>query len=459
MTKQGSPRHWSMHMYDAVIEFIDDNIERSIDSLKELCRIPTVAAKGQGLEETAELVSKMLEDAGLETQLHKTSGAPVVTAIFDVGAKRTLMFYDHYDVQPAEPLDLWDSEPFEPEARNGRLYGRGVADNKGDTVSRIWTIKAFTETKTDLPVNIKFVVEGEEEIGSLHLPEFTKKNTEFLKADGGIWEFGGAGIDGVQEAWLGLKGVFFVELEVERLNKDVHSSTACILPSAAYRLVWALASLKDENDKILIEGFYDDAKPLSAAELDAIKKIDMHEQMWKTEYGLDEYLMSLSGDALKEAYYNAPTCNICGLTSGYQGKGSMTVLPAKASVKIDFRLVEDMGPNDIHRKLRLHLDRRGFTDVKISYSEGYPAAKTPVDHPFVEIVAKANQKVFGDLRIQVTSPGSGPLYLFKEHVPMVSIGCGDSKSSVHSPNESIILENYRKSMHRLVYVIDEMGRW
>lgn len=446
-------------MYDAVTNFIDNNLDNSIEALKTLCRIPSVAAKNEGLYEASELVEKMLKEVGLETEIHQTSGAPVVTGWRDVGAKRTLLFYDHYDVQPAEPFDLWESPPFEPETRNGRLYGRGVADNKGDTTSRIWTLKAFKETCTDLPVNIKFVIEGEEEIGSVHLPEYIEKNTHFITADGGIWEFGGAGIDGRQEAWLGLKGIFYVELEVERLSRDVHSSTACVLPSAASRLVWALNSLKDETSRILIEGFYDGIKPLTDSELDAIKKIDMHEDKLKNVYGIEEFLNGLTGDELKKAYYGEPTCNICGLTSGYQGKGSMTVLPAKASSKIDFRLVEGMHPDEIHKKLRKHLDTKGFTDVKIPYLEGYPAAKTPIDHPFVKIVETANKRVFGDMVIHPTSPGSGPLYLFNKYVPMVSIGCGDYESKAHSPNESIVIENYRKAMHRIVAVMDEMSKW
>lgn len=446
-------------MYESVTNFIDNTLNKSIDALKTICRIPSVAAKNEGLEQTAKVVQNMLKDVGLETEIHPTSGAPVVTGWLDVGAKRTLLFYDHYDVQPAEPFDLWDSPPFEPEIRDGRLFGRGVADNKGDTISRIWTLKAFKETGTDLPVNIKFVIEGEEEIGSVNLPEYTEKNTDFITADGGIWEFGGAGIHGKQEAWLGLKGIFFIELEVERLSRDVHSSTACVLPSAASRLVWALNSLKDEASNILIEGFYDGIKPLSEPELETIKKIDMNEEQLKKVFGIEGYLNGLTGDALKKAYYGDPTCNICGLTSGYQGKGSMTVLPAKASCKIDFRLVEGMHPDDIHKKLRKHLDDKGFSDVKIPYLEGYPAAKTPVDHPFVKIVEAANQRVFGDMVIHPTSPGSGPLYLFNKHVPMVSIGCGDYESKAHSPNESIVVENYRKAMHRIVAVMDEMSKW
>lgn len=446
-------------MYKTVINFIDENLEYSLEALKSLCQIPSVAAKNEGLDEASSLVENMLKDAGLETRINPTSGAPVVTGWLDVGAKRTLLFYDHYDVQPAEPFNLWESPPFEPEIRNGRIYGRGVADNKGDIISRIFALKAFKETQTVLPVNVKFVIEGEEEIGSVHLPEYTQKNTDFISADGGIWEFGGAGVDGRQEAWLGLKGIFYVELEIERLARDVHSSTACVLPSAASRLVWALNSLKDESSHILIDGFYENIKPLSELELEAIKNIDLHEEPLKKIYGIEEYLNNLSGEELKKAYYGDPTCNICGLTSGYQGKGSMTVLPAKASCKVDFRLVEGMHPDDIHKKLRKHLDGHGFTDIKISYFEGYPAAKTAIDHPFVKVIVIANKRVFGDLVIHPTSPGSGPLYLFNRYVPMVSIGCSDYDSKGHSPNESIVVENFRKAMHRIVAVMDEMSKW
>ncbi|MFW9909963.1 MAG: M20/M25/M40 family metallo-hydrolase [Candidatus Thorarchaeota archaeon] len=447
-------------MLEEVNNYLDRNLERSLADLYEILRIPSVAAKGEHMDEAAKWVADKLEKVGFETVLHPTSGQPVVTGHLDMGAKRTLMFYDHYDVQPAEPFELWDSPPFEPSQRDGRLYARGVADNKGDTVSRIWVLKAFMDTGTPLPVNIKFIVEGEEEIGSPRMPEFTKKNKDFMKADGGIWEFGGAGIDGRQEAWLGLKGLLYVQLEVEKLKMDAHSAYACFLPSASYRLVWALNSLKDANGRILIDGFYDDQMNLTDSELQAISKIDMHEELTKSHYGVATYLNNLSGSRLKEAYYNAPTCNIAGIGAGWQGMGSKTVLPAKAFAKVDFRLVASMDPQDILNKLRSHLDKHGFTDIKIAWSDGYPAAKTPIDHPFIGIANRANQLVFGqELVIHPTNPGSGPLYLFVEHVPMVSIGCGDFASRAHSPNESIVIDNYRLAMHRIATVIEEMSLW
>jgi len=448
-----------IQMISEVLTFLDENGERALADLKKIAGIPSVAAQNEGISECSEMVFGMLRDINLEAQLHTTSGSPVVTGLYDAGASRTLMFYNHYDVQPAEPLDLWESPPFNPEVRGERIFGRGVADNKGDLISRIWAVKAFLETETEIPVNIKFVVEGEEEIGSVNLQDFTSKNQEFLKADGGIWEFGGSDYDGVQQAWLGLKGIFYVQLEVEKLSRNVHSSMGGVLPSAPQRLVDALNSLKDSENRILIEGFYDDVQPLSEADWEAIDQIDLHEEDMKNEFGISEFQNGLSGRDLKAAVYGAPSSSICGLTSGYQGAGSMTVLPGKASAKVDFRLVENMDPLDIGDKLRRHLDNRGFTDVKIAWSEGYAAAKTPIDHPFLDVVRRANEKIFGDLRVHPTSSGSGPLYLFKDHVPMVSIGVGDVESRAHSPNESIKVENFFKGMNRIALIIDEMSRW
>lgn len=447
-------------MLKDVLDYIDENADNIIRDIKRLCQIPSLAAKNEGLFEAAQLVRTMLVRSGVEARLYPTKGAPVLTAQRNVGAKRTLLFYDHYDVQPAEPLHEWESSPFDLEEREGRIYGRGVADNKGDIVSRIWVLRAFQKTATPLPVNVKFLIEGEEEISSPHLPDFIQTNTDFLKADGGIWEFGSATPDGTQEAWLGLKGILYVQLEVDLLSHDAHSSTACILPAAPYRLVWALNSLKDQLEHVQIEGFYDDVKPLTKVEKKAIDKVDLREEQKLEYYGLEGFVRGLTGADLKEAYYNAPTCNICGLISGYQGDGSMTVLPAKATAKVDFRLVEEQKPEDILDKLRAHLDSHGFPDVKIAWHEGYPAAKTPVNHRFVEIVKQATQQVFDhEPLIHPTSPGSGPLYLFKDYCPMVSVGVGDHDSRAHAPNESVALDTFFKATRRIAVIMDLMGKW
>ncbi|RLI57112.1 MAG: peptidase M20 [Candidatus Thorarchaeota archaeon] len=444
---------------DEVISFVANHMEDALSDLKRLVRVPSVAAEGKHMDEAAELVAKMLEKAGMESKINPTDGAPVVTASLDVGAKRTLLFYDHYDVQPAGPLELWESGPFEPQVRDDRIYGRGVADNKGDLVSRIWAVRTLVEAGQTPPVNVRFVVEGEEEISSPNLPGFVTANRDFLRADGGIWEFGGEDMTGRQEAWLGLKGILYVQLEVDVLSHDAHSSLACVLPSAPYTLIRALDSLKDEHERILINGFYDDVKPLTDVERETIAAVDVHEDLIREHYGIDEFVRGFSGEALKEAYYGGPSCNICGITTGYQGPGSMTVLPARATAKVDFRLVENQDPETILQRLRKHLDSHGFQHVRIAWHEGYPAAKTPVDHPFVEVVSRATERAFGHRPvIHITSPGSGPLYLFKDLTPFVSVGCGDFNSRAHSPNESIKLENFRRSIVRAIVVMEELGR-
>ncbi|MFX1562881.1 MAG: M20/M25/M40 family metallo-hydrolase, partial [Promethearchaeota archaeon] len=206
--------------------------------------------------------------------------------------------------------------------------------------------------------------------------------------------------------------------------------------------------------------FYDDVQPLTEEEHRVISNIDIAEERRLKFYGIKTFVCDLKGEKLKHAYYGEPSLNICGITSGYQKEGSMTVLPAKASAKIDFRLVEKQDPIDILQKLRHHLDVNGFNNVEIAWHEGYPAAKTPVDHPFVDIIAKANQQVFGhQLQVHPTNPGSGPLHLFKKYVPMVSIGVGDHDSRAHSPNESISLDNFVKSTKRLAVIMEEMSKW
>ena len=446
---------------DEIYQFLENNQQTILSQLIEFLRLPSVAAKGDNeiMEKTAAWVTDLLEKSGLKAQIHETEGIPIVTGHLDVGAQKTLLYYDHFDVQPAEPLELWESPPFEPTIRNQRLFARGVADNKGDTLSRIWAVKAFVETGTDLPVNIKFLIEGEEEAGSPNLPDFVKQNQDFLRADGGIWEFGGAESDGVQQAWLGLKGLLYVQLETRKVGMDAHSAYASFLPSATWRMIWALNSLKDENEKVLIEGFYDDVQPLSDPELEVIQNTEFFPDFLKEYYHIDTFVKNMDCQQLKNNFYNEPTCNICGIGSGWQGPGGKTVLPAEAMAKVDFRLVKDQEIEDILRKLRNHLDSKGFSDIKIVWYEGYRAAKTPVNHPFVDVVRKATLAIHGhEPRIHITNPGSGPLYLFEDIVPMVSIGCDDFDSRAHSPNESVPLSLFFLDIKRQTKIIDEMGR-
>ena len=416
----------------------------SIEQLKELLKIPSVSATHQGIEECAEKVKEFLEEAGFKTQIIQTKGHPVVIGEKKGKKDKTLMFYDHYDVQPPEPLDEWMSPPFEPEVRDNRLYARGVADNKGNIMARLEAVKSFDE----LPTTIKFVIEGEEEIGSPHLEEFVRKNKSLLKADGCIWEAGYKDAAGRPNMFLGAKGLCYVELRITGANRDLHSASAVVIESPVWRLVRALQTLKDDREHICIEGFYDDVKEPEKEELELAKTIPYNGDITKRLLGIDTFLLDMSDeDAVLKTLYGS-SCNICGITAGYTGEGSKTVLPAKAMAKLDFRLVPDQDPVTIYELLKAHLQRHGYPDISVKLMGPLWPAKTSFKDPFVKTVKESMDAVYDqETIIYPTMSGSGPMWLFTQlGIPTVSIGVGDAESRAHSPNESINLTDYQEGI-------------
>ncbi|HEX8991792.1 MAG TPA: M20/M25/M40 family metallo-hydrolase, partial [Anaerolineales bacterium] len=344
--------------YTRIDAYLQQNLDRSLDELCKLVAQPSVGAQNLGLRECAELVAGMLQARGFAAEIMPTAGAPIVFGERRGKSDRTLLIYNHYDVQPPEPLELWETPPFEPSRREGKLFGRGVGDDKGHIVSRLHAIDSLLAHDGELPCNIKFIIEGEEETSSTHLYEFVIDNQERLKADACIWEFGSVDHTDTPIEYLGLRGILYVELSVELLSTDVHSGLGgSIFPNAAWRLVWALNSLKDKDEHILIPHFYDEVVPPSARDRELLAALPDPSADYKTRYGVPYFLKGLKGgvDLEVEGVFS-PTCTICGLTAGYQGPGSKTVLPAKASAKVDFRLVPNQDPDDILKKLRAHLD-------------------------------------------------------------------------------------------------------
>jgi len=248
----------------ALDRYIDDHLDESLADLTRLTAIPSVSSKGEHMDEAARYVAELLEGAGFTTQILPTEGFPVVYGYSgtdsDEQARRTLLCYNHYDVQPEEPLDLWESPPFAAEVRDGRIYGRGISDDKGQVISRIAAMRAVRAVTGGYPARVKFAVEGEEEIGSPHLEPFVEHHADLLKADACVWEFGGVDDKGRPTIYLGLRGLLYVEYRVRTMSRDAHSGSAHNLPNAAWRLLRALATIKDENERILIPGFYDAAK-------------------------------------------------------------------------------------------------------------------------------------------------------------------------------------------------------
>lgn len=450
--------------YTEIDSYLTFHLDDSIAELSQLVAQPSVGAQNWGLEECAALVADMLKKRGFSAEILPTGGAPVVFGERKGrNAQKTLLFYCHYDVQPPEPLELWETPPFEPSLREGKLYGRGVSDDKSHITSRLFAIDALLAAEGELPCNVKFIIEGEEETGSVHLPAFITANKEKLAADACIWEFGGVDHREVPMQYLGLRGICYVQLSVETASIDVHSGLGgSIFPNAAWRLVWALNTLKGPDEKIRIPGWYDDILPPTDRDRELFDlQPDLAEE-YKTRYGVREFLKGITGGtelAMQEVF--EPTCTICGLTSGYQGPGSKTVLPAKASAKVDFRLVPGQTIEKCLALLRQHLDREGFPDVQIEFMGGGPAAKTDPDDPFIKLVVETAEEVYEyPMELIPMVGGSGPNYPFVHElkVPVATAGLGYPDTRAHAPNENIRLDLYLKHARHMARVLKEFAK-
>jgi acetylornithine deacetylase/succinyl-diaminopimelate desuccinylase-like protein len=414
------------------------------------------------MQDCANLVAAMLSARGFAAQVMPTDGAPVVFAERKGKGDKTLLFYNHYDVQPAEPLDLWDSPPFEPTLRDGKLFARGVSDDKGHIVSRLHAIDALLDVAGELPCNVKFIIEGEEETSSVHLHEFIEENQDLLDAEACIWEFGGVDHREIPIQYLGMRGICYVELSVDTATRDCHSGLGgSIFPNAAWRLVWALNSLKGPDERIRIPGHYDSVVPPSPRDRELMEALPEVAEEYSSRYGLDHFLKGLTGGVeLRIAEVFEPTCTICGISSGYQGPGSKTVLPASAFAKVDFRLVPNQYPEEVLLRLRNHLDAEGFSDVEITYLGGEPPARTDPDDPFVRLVMETAEPVYGHpMQAIPMTGGSGPNFPFIHtlKLPVATAGVGYPGAQAHAPNENLRIDLYLKGARHIARILNEFG--
>ncbi len=443
-----------------ILQIIEDRKEIYLEWLVRLCRQPSIAAQNVGMAETAKLTEEILQGIGVETRQIPTSGYPVVYGEVGSGEK-TLAFYDHYDVQPPEPLELWESDPFAADIRDGTLYARGVADNKGNIIARAAAVDAYMRARGELPERVKFIIEGEEEIGSLHLEEFVSQNQDLVQADACIWEAGYTDPQGRPSVYLGVKGMLYVELTARQANVDLHSSWGTVVPNAAWYLLQALQSLRDAEGRVLIPGFYDRVKAPSESDLEALRQMRFDEESYRRQFGLTAFKNGLTGLNLVKEHIFQPTCTICGLWSGYTGQGTKTVLPHEAKAKIDFRLVPDQGPAEILESLKKHLVDGGFGDIQIDLLGPEHPARTPTNHPFAKLVAETAQEVYG--KEQVVYPimaGTGPMYVLCEQfgtIPTASIGVGNSNSRNHAPNENIHIADFYRGIAHVATILDRFA--
>jgi acetylornithine deacetylase/succinyl-diaminopimelate desuccinylase-like protein len=446
-----------------VAEYIVENRSGILHDFQVFLKQPSVSAQSRGIRECSQLLEKFMAEAGIETEVvNLPVGNPVLLGKVTSGkSKRTLLFYGHYDVQPPEPLEEWKTDPFNPELKDGKVIARGASDSKNNVMALVKTVQAYRESVGDVPVSLKFLFEGEEEIASPHLPQFVEENKSRLGADAVICYDGDIHESGRANIHLGLKGILYVELHCKGPKVDLHSSLAPLSPNPAWRLIWALNTIKGAEEKIKIDGWYDRLHVPTKDEIELLKKIPFDEQREKSEMGLTSFLRERRGlEALQAALFE-PTCNVCGFLSGYTAEGSKTVLPSKAMVKLDFRLVYDQNPEELLGKLKPHLRNHGFDDIEVVKLGTLEPSKTPVTAPIAQSAISAGTEVFGKEPIVFpNAAGSGPDYLFTKRLGLNSVwaGCASAFSKAHAPNEFELVDDLFKGIEYAGTIMEKFAQ-
>ncbi len=446
-----------------IIRYIDVNYKKFIDVLRALIGIKTVSAwtDSSEMKRGAEVIASLLREAGFRVEIRSYDGHPIVVGELGKGS-RSILIYNHYDVQPPDPLELWNTNPFELVERDGKLFGRGVADNKGNIAARLGAIEALAPYLEDLDLKIKYIIEGEEEIGSPTLSKAVEDLREWLKADGGFWETGYVSRKDRLKIPLGFKGMVYIEVIFRGASRDVHSGYAPLVPNPVWKLAKFLTLLKDVNGKILVPWVYEDMEDLGVEAEELLKEMDIGElDELKKKLGIKEFAEGLSGFEALRKLHLLPSLNVSGLYAGYTGKGSKTIVPSIAGVKIDIRLVPGQKPDKIIEKFKEFLKENGFGNAEVIIHGAYPSGYTKPDESIVRASVAAGEKVYGAKPYLIPlSPGSGPLYLFTNYVgvPMTGAGVGYYDSRVHAPNENIRIKDFVKSMKHVALTIIEFTR-
>ncbi len=436
-----------------------DNREKYLDLLRDLIAIPSVSARQEGQLEAAQLVGQAFAEAGAEVIIDETYPAPFVLGKFlsHDSAAKTLVIYNHYDVQPEDPIALWATNPFELVAKEGKLFGRGVADDKGHITARLNAIVDYREAHGDWPVNIFFLVEGAEESGSTYFREYLAKYaTEFADTDLVIWESGEVrGADRL-EVLGGNKGIITFTLTSETANRDLHSSFATVVDSATWRLIAALNSLRTPAGAIAIDGLYDDAILPNERENELVRSLDVRPTKIKQDFGLQRPLLSeTTGEDFYDNLYFKSNLNIEGIQSGYQGAGVKTVTPATASAKLEIRLVPGQIPEDIFQKVVAQLAKNGFDDIQAELTLATPGYRSDMTAPRIQALIALGQRLYSEVEVTPTSPGTGPMYWANEYIqaPIAAVGLAYHDSLVHAPNENIRVADYDKHVELIQALI------
>jgi len=445
----------------AVDAYIEKNSARFVDELKELCSFPSISNHGrEAIQPARDWLAERLAKFTDRVETLEAGGMPALYAEVPGAGRRKLLLYEHYDVQPVDPLDLWTSPPFEPAERDGRIFARGVADDKADVMARIHALETLKKLG-EVPLTLRFLIEGEEEIGSKSFEKIAHDHAAKLRADGCLWESGTSFDDaGRPTLQFGCRGLVYVTLRVKLLDYDQHSGFASIYPSAAHYLLGALASLGDREMNVKIEGFYDKVVQPTEADRRMMAGIDPEIEKRRKLVGFEKLVRDPKPDQVVEQMLFLPTCNIAGITAGYQGPGSKTVLPAEASAKLDFRLIPDQDPDDVIQLLRKHLDRHGFQKVEIVASEGEKPARSDPNSTVAKTVIESVREMHGEPILWPFMPATGPMHPVVSDlgIPTVlPVGVGRPDNRIHAPNENIRAADYVNTVRLMCRIWERFG--
>jgi len=449
-----------MHHLEAVFEHIENHRNAFLERLFDYVRRPSISAHGDGIAETSVYVAGLLEEVGLQAEILPTVGWPMVLGRrIDDPTAPTILFYGHYDVQPPDPLDRWVSPPFEPTVRDGRIYGRGVGDNKGQHLANLLAIGSVLAVDGALPCNVLFLLEGEEEVGSPHIADFIRTHKDRLQADLAVTSDGGVHESGRPWILFGVRGVATFELRARGAVRDVHSGNlGGIVPNPLWRLVHLLASMKNANGEITIDGFYDDVEPPTPLERRALDVLPFDVARILRELGLTE-LDAPAGRPIADRLSIWPTLTINGLHGGYAGAGPKTVLPCEAIAKCDIRLVHNQARDDILAKVAAHVNRHA-PDVEFVSLGGMEPSKTPLESPFVEPLQRAIVDAQGEEPLLVPAMGGTlPDYVFTRilGIPSFVIPYANFDEANHAPNENLEVERFFAGIRTGAAILHRLG--
>lgn len=449
------------------VEFLKANEQGRLEQLYEFLRIPSVSAQSQhnnDMSVCAEWLRAHLEEIGMSAKVMETGGHPLVFAERHVSDdKPTVLIYGHYDVQPPEPFELWETAPFEPTMRDGAIYARGAVDDKGQVFTHIKAIEAHLKTNGELPLNVKLIIEGEEEVSSINLPRFIEANKELLKADIVVVSDTAQYAPGQPAITYSLRGIVFSEVKVSGPNRDLHSgSFGGAVKNPIEALCEIIAGLKDENHHITLDGCYDDVIAVTDEEKELWSKLPVDNEAFAKEIEIPE-LVGEAGYSRLEWNWRRPTLEINGITGGYQGEGAKTIIPSWATCKITMRLVANQDAQKITKALtaKIHeLAPKGVT-VEVFEREAVPAIMTPTDGPWVKAAADALETGFGVVPLMMGEGGSIPVVAtFKEILGLdtLLVGFAQHDDNTHSPNEKFRHSDFESGCRTAVALLDELAK-